>query len=369
MAVQPAVFMNAITAKVRELRVRAVKVPMTHPHQTASGTITESPLVLTDVIAENGTVGHSIVFTYTLAALKPTADLIRNLETLVRAEPLAPAEIAQKLFKRFRLVGSQGLVGMALSAIDMALWDALARCHNTSLVRLLGFTEKLVPAYGAVGYDGVTASARVAEDWAKRGFKGVKAKIGYPSVSEDLEVVRAIRNSIGNDMALMVDYNQSLTPSEAVQRLRVLDNEGLTWVEEPVLAHDFTGHAFVARQIKTPIQCGENWWGPLDMRHAIEAGASDYMMPDVMKIGGVTGWLHAAALAEVHRIPISNHLWPEVSAQLMCATPTAHYLEYADWRNPILAEPLRVEHGVAVVGGVIGTGVAWNEQAVARFLA
>jgi len=326
-------------------------------------------LVLTDGIAEDGTVGHSIVFTYTLAALKPTADLIRNFETLVRAEPLAPAEIAQKLFKRFRLVGSQGLVGMALSAIDMALWDALARCHNTSLVRLLGFTEKLVPAYGAVGYDGVTASARVAEDWAKRGFKGVKAKIGYPSVSEDLEVVRAIRSSIGNDLALMVDYNQSLTPSEAVQRLRVLDNEGLTWVEEPVLAHDFTGHALVAREIKTPIQCGENWWGPLDMRHAIEAGASDYMMPDVMKIGGVTGWLHAAALAEVHRIPISNHLWPEISAQLMCATPTAHYLEYADWWNPILAEPLRVEHGMAVLGGVIGTGVAWNEQAVARFLA
>jgi mandelate racemase len=369
MALQPAMVMNAPAAKVRELRVRAVKVPMTPPHQTASGTITESPLVLTDVIAEDGTVGHSIVFTYTPAALKPTADLIRNLETLVRAEPLAPGAIAQKLGKRFRLLGTQGLVGMAISAIDMALWDALARCHNTSLVRLLGFTEKPIPAYGAAGYDGATACARVAEDWAKRGFKGVKAKIGYPSVSQDLEVVRAMRNSMGNDMALMVDYNQSLTPAEAVQRLRVLDNEGLTWVEEPVLAHDFTGHALVAREIKTPIQCGENWWGPLDMRHAIEAGASDYMMPDVMKIGGVTGWLQAAALAEAHGIPISNHLWPEVSAQLMCATPTAHYLEYADWWNPILAEPLRIEHGMAVVEGVIGTGVAWNEQAVARFLA
>ncbi len=369
MAVQPVVFMSAPAARVRELRVRAVKVPMTPPHQTASGTITDSPLVLTDVIADDGTVGHSIVFTYTVAALKPTADLIQNLETLVKGEPLAPGEIAQKLAKRFRLLGTQGLVGMALAAIDMALWDAVARSHNTSLVRFLGFTEKPIPAYGAVGYDGVAGSARVAEDCAKRGFKGVKAKIGYPSVGEDLEVVRAIRHSIGDDMVLMVDYNQSLTPAEAVRRLRVLDNEGLTWVEEPVLAHDFAGHALVAREIKTPIQCGENWWGLLDMRHAIEAGASDYVMPDVMKIGGVTGWLHAAALAEVHGIPMSNHLWPEVSAQLLCATPTAHYLEYSDWWNPILAEPLRLEHGMTVVEGVIGSGVAWNEQAVARFLA
>jgi len=369
MAVQSAISMKAPTAKVRELRVRAVKVPMTPPHQTASGVITESPLVLTDVIADDGTVGHSIVFTYTAAALKPTGDMIRNLETLIKGEPLAPGAVTQKLAKRFRLLGTQGLVGMAISAIDMALWDALARSHDTSLVRLLGFTEKPIPAYGAAGYDGAPACARVAEGWAKLGFKGVKAKIGYPSVREDLDVVRAMRNSIESDMALMVDYNQSLTPAEAVQRLRALDNEGLTWVEEPVQAHDFAGHALVAREIKTPIQAGENWWGPLDMRHAIEAGASDYVMPDVMKMGGVTGWLHGAALAEVHGIPISNHLWPEVSAQLMCMTPTAHYLEYVDWWNPILDEPVSLVNGMTAVEGVIGTGVAWNEQAVTRFLA
>src|SRR5262249_54153234 len=193
--------------KIRELRVRAVRVPMEHPHQTASGTVSESPLVLTDVITEDGAVGHGIVFTYTMAALKPTADLIKNIEPLVKGEPLAPSEIEQKLAKRFRLLGSQGLVGMALAGIDMALWDALARMHETSLVRLLGGAEKPTPAYGAVGYDGVVGSARVAEDWAKRGFKGVKAKIGYPTVQEDLEVVRALREAVGREMAIMVDYN------------------------------------------------------------------------------------------------------------------------------------------------------------------
>jgi mandelate racemase len=251
----------------------------------------------------------------------------------------------------------------------MALWDALARVHGLSLVRLLGGVEKPVRPYGAVGYDGVEGCARAAEGWAKRGFSGIKAKIGYPTVQEDLAVVRAMRSAAGADVAIMVDYNQCLTPAEAVERLRVLDGEGLTWVEEPTLAHDYSGHAFVAREARTPIQCGENWWGLLDMQHAIEAQASDYVMPDVMKIGGVTGWLRAASLAQAKGLRVSNHLWPELSARLLCCTPTAHWLEYADWWNPIVAEPLPVENGVAIPSNAVGSGVDWNEAAVERFAA
>jgi len=342
---------------------------MAEPHQTASGVITESPLVLTDVVTDAGISGHSVVFTYTSAALKPTAELIRNFEVLVKGEVLAPIAIEQKLTKRFRLLGTQGLVGMALAAIDMALWDALARVHGISIVRLLGGAEKPVRPYGAIGYDGVEGCAKAAERWATQGFTGIKAKIGYLTVQEDVAVVRAMRKAAGNDMAIMVDYNQCLAPIEAVERLRVLDDEGITWVEEPVLAHDYAGHALVAREARTPIQCGENWWGTVDMQQAIEVQASDLVMPDVMKIGGVTGWLRAAALAHAKGIPVSNHLWPEISARLLCCTPTAHWLEYADWWNPILAEPLRVEKGMVIVGDAIGTGVDWNEDAVRRFAA
>jgi mandelate racemase len=358
--------MGSRVPTIKEIRVRTVRVPMQEPHRTASGTVTESPLVLTDVITDEGLAGHSIVFTYTAAALPPTADLIRNFESLLKGEPVAPGEIEHKLARRFRLLGTQGLVGMALAGIDMALWDTLARSHNTSLVRLLGGVEKPWRAYGAVGYDGVSGSARVAEDWARRGFKGIKAKIGYPDLKEDLEVIRAMRSAAGEDVAIMVDYNQSLTPVEAVQRLRVLDNEGLTWVEEPTLAHDYEGHALVAREVNVPIQCGENWWGTPDLRHAINARASDYVMFDVMKIGGITGWLRAAALAEVHGIPVSSHLWPEVSWQLLCLTGTAHWLEYADWWNIILSEPLTIESGMAVPREVVGTGVEWNEKGISR---
>ena len=355
--------------KIEGLRVRAVRVPITPPHRTASGVVSDSPLILTDVFINNSVVGHSLVFTYTPAALGPTTALIRNLEDLIRGEPLAPLEVERKLSGRFRLLGTQGLVGIAIAAIDMALWDALARTHGTSLLGLLGGVARPIPAYGPVGYDGPDICAEVAAGWAGRGFKGVKAKIGYPTVQEDVAVVGAIRKAVGEGVAIMVDYNQCLTPAEAVERLRVLDGEGLTWVEEPTLAHDHAGHALIAREASTPIQCGENWWGTLDLRHALDAGASDFIMADVMKIGGVTGWLRAAALAQAHGVRMSSHIFPEISAQLLCATPTAHWLEYMDWWNPILDEPLRIQDGLTVLDAADGSGIAWNEEAVARFSA
>jgi mandelate racemase len=188
-------------------------------------------------------------------------------------------------------------------------------------------------------------------------------------VQEDLAVVRAMRQAAGPAMSVMVDYNQSLSPAEAVRRLRALDDEGLAWVEEPTLAHDYAGNALVAREARTPIQCGENWWGTLDLRHAIDARASDFVMPDVMKIGGVTGWLRAAAIAHSHGIDMSNHLFPELSARLLCCTPTAHWLEYVDWWSPILSQPLQIDKGMTRAGTEAGSGVEWDEDAVRRYAA
>ncbi len=353
---------------IRELRVRAVKVPMVEPHRTASGVIQESPLVLVDVVTSDGVVGHGYVFCYAALALKPTALLVESLGQLIVGQPLAPAVIRDLLNKRFRLLGPQGLTGIAMAAVDMAVWDALARSRELPLVRLLGGAPRAVPAYGATGFDGALGSARVAAGWAERGFKGVKAKIGYPSVAEDVAVVREIRRAVGDEVAIMVDYNQSLTPCEAIERGRQLDDLGLAWIEEPTLAHDHAGHAMISRELKTPIQCGENWWGPLDMRQAIEAQACDLMMPDVMKIGGVSGWLDAAALGAAHGIRLSNHLFVEVSTHLLCVTATAHWLEYAEWFNPVLAQPLAVVDGCAQLDERPGSGIEWDEAAVARFL-
>ena len=355
--------------KIQALRVRAVRVPMSEPHRTASGVVAESPLVLTDLITDQGIVGHSLVFTYTTLALQPTADLIRNLEPLVAGQALAPRAMSERLAARFRLLGQQGLTGIAMAAIDMAAWDALARAHGVPLYQLLGGEPRAVRAYGAIGYDGPTESARVAERWARRGFTGVKAKIGYSSMAEDRETIRAIRAAAGPEMSIMVDYNQCLTAAEAIERIGALAGENLTWVEEPCRSHDFASHAEVTRQVATPIQAGENWWGPRDFQTAIDLHSTDYLMPDVMNVGGVTGWLDVAAIAAARGLRVSNHLWPEISAHLLSVTPTAHWLEWADWWHPVIAQPLEVGgDGWATPSAAPGSGVERNEAAVKEFL-
>jgi mandelate racemase len=353
--------------KITSLKVRCVNVPMAEPHRTASGVVAGSPLVLLSVLTDEGVQGHSITFSYSPAAHKPLGDLMKNLEPLVVQQPLAPAALSDQLHARFKLLGTQGMVGMALAGIDMALWDAFARRQGLPLHAALGGSARPIKAYGGIGYDGVEGSAKGAEHWARLGFKGVKAKIGYPTVEEDVAVIRAMRSAAGPGVALMVDYNQSLNPAEASARLQVLDDEGLDWIEEPVLAHDYAALVRLAQATRTPLQAGENWWGPLDFRHAFDAGVRDAAMPDAMKCGGVTGWQRVAVLGQLYGVPLSSHLWPEISAQLLCATPTAHWLEHVEWWNPILKDPLEVREGMACVGTRPGSGIEFDEEAVQRY--
>ena len=259
---------------------------------------------------------------------------------------------------------------MALSGIDMAAWDALAKARDLPLVRALGAEPVAVPAYNSTGLGiiGPDKAGPEAAELLEPGFRAVKVRLGYAAgVKADVAVVRAVREAVGEDVPLMSDFNQALSVPEAEQRIRVLDDEGLYWFEEPVRFDDYAGHARIRAKARTPIQTGENCWGPHDIEKAFSAGASDYFMPDAGKCGGVTGWQRAVALAEPLGIPISCHLYPEVSVHLLAATPTRHWLEWVDWANPILQEPLAIEDGAATAPERPGIGIAWDEAAVARF--
>ena len=350
------------------LRARAVDVPVEPPLETASAEIRSAPLVLVDLMTEEGIKGHSYAFCVTPLALASMARLISNLGPLIEGDAVAPLAIEEKLKGRFRLLGPQGLTGMAMAAVDVGVWDALAKAHDLPLVELLGGERRPIPAYAslrAMGLDSVVEEAREA---VGSGFGAVKVRIGHPDVGRDVEVVRAVRSAIGEGVDLMVDYNQVLSVPEAISRAHVLDNEGLYWIEEPTRADDFAGHARISREARTHVQLGENWWGPHDMAKSLAAGASDLAMPDVIKIGGVSGWLRAVALAEAEGMPASSHLYPEVSAHLLAVTPTRDRLEYLDLAGPILKEPARIEDGQAMIPASPGTGVEWNEESVQRYL-
>jgi mandelate racemase len=325
-----------------------------------------TPLVLIDLATEEGVVGRSYVRCYTPLALEPLARLIANLEATLVGKSAAPARVEAALQRQFRLIGPQGLTGAAMAGIDMALWDARARLHGLPLVTLLGGEPGPVPAYASLRTMSPAGAAAEAEEALALGFRAIKLKVGRADLHADLEAVAAVRRVVGDGIRLMVDYNQSLSVAEAIERGRALDDCGIYWIEEPTRADDFEGHARIAASVRTAIQLGENWWGPHDMAKSIRAHASDHVMLDVMKLGGVTGWLRAAALAHASGLRASSHTFPEFSAHLLGVTPTAHYLEYLDHAAPILQRPIRIQDGSAWIGDEPGAGVEWNEEAIRR---
>jgi mandelate racemase len=328
--------------------------------------------VLIDLQTSAGTTGHAYLFAFTRDNLRPLAALVETMGQMIAGDPLAPSDIAAKLRRQYTLLGIHNIVLIAMSGLDMAAWDAMAQELGQPLARVLGGSVRPIPAYNSkgLGLMRIDALAKEAESLVNEGFAAVKLRLGRSSAKEDLDAVRAVKKAIGPEVALMCDFNQALTVTEAIVRGRMLDQEGsLVWIEEPTRADDFQGNARIATALATPVQLGENFMGPEQMAQALAAGACDYVMPDAQRIGGVTGWLRAAALAQAAGCETSSHLFPEISAHLLAVTPTRHWLEYVDWANAILAEPLVVEDGAASAAATSGTGIRWNEEAVARYSA
>lgn len=327
----------------------------------------EAPLLLIDLETDSGVVGRSYLFGYQRFTLAPLASLIASLGSMIEGDVVAPVDLEARLRLRFTLFGDRGLAGMALSGIDMAAWDALAVAAGKPLVELLGGSRRRVRAYVSLGLlrseEAITAALQAVDE----GWTGMKIKVGWPSLEEDLAVVRAVRARLPEGFSLMVDYNQSLSVAEALRRCAALDDEGLAWIEEPVRATDFEGAAAVAAEVGTPIQIGENFMGAFEMSAALSAGASDLVMPDPQHIGGVTGWMRAAALAQAAGVPCSGHIFVEASAHLLPVTPTCDWLEWMDLASGVLTRPLVVEDGFVTAPDVPGTGLEWDAAAVARY--
>jgi mandelate racemase len=354
---------------VRAIRTTAVEVPMTYTLGTSAEAVRTAPLLLLDLETEEGITGHAYLFCYLPAAAPAISSFISEAERTVKGERVAPVDLQMRLEKRFTLLGAQGVVRMAMAALDVAAWDALARAAGLPLAVYLGGTVKTIRAYNSCGL-GLMAPQAVADEAEKLlagGFRAVKLRLGYPTLEADLAAVRAVRKRISGDIAIMADFNQALSVAEALRRGRALDGEGVYWIEEPIRHDDYAGAARLARELATPVQIGENFFGPRAMTDALAANACDYVMPDLARIDGVTGWQHAAALAAARGIEMSSHLYPEVSAHLLAVTPTCHWLEYVDWANAILEEPLRIEDGRAIVAERPGNGLSWDKTAVQRY--
>ena len=363
--------MNIETLTLRSLTARPVLLQLKRPVVAKIATIDAWPLILIDLQTEEGVEGRAYLEPYVPKAMKYLVPALHDMGEMLAGQRVAPVTFFEAAQKSLHFVGYEGLSMIAASGLDMAAWDTLARAADVPLCVLLGGSVGPVPAYNSNGLwlkspDEVAAEALELRD--EGGFRGLKFRMGRPRLQDDLAAAEALRGAVGDDMALMVDFNQGLDLADALTRCHAIDGLGLAWIEEPVLYDDFSGYAKLAAELKTPLQIGENFYGPRDMMKAVLANAMDLAMPDFMRIGGVTGWMQAAGLAAAANIPMSTHLYPEVGAHVMRVTRTAHWLEWQDWADPILQEPYPVRDSELHIPERPGLGLDWNEDVVRRHL-
>jgi mandelate racemase len=354
--------------KIRSVTARAVVVPLNRPVVTGGGSVENGAFVLVDMATDTEITGRAYVFAITPVLARGLAALIEGLGDSLADAPVTPRALHQRLWKSLRLAGVEGYLGWAVAGIDMAAWDAFAKHAGLPLCRLLGGEVRPIDAYnsnglGLIGPEAAAAEARELAD----GFGGVKVRLGYADIDADAETVEAVMDAVPEDMPVMCDFNQCLTRADAKTRLSAIDDLGLAWIEEPIAHDDVDGYATLCGSYETPIQLGENARSPAEIGRLIAAEAADFLMPDVAKIGGVTNWMNAAEQCAAAGVRLSTHLFPEISAHMMAASPTAHWLEYVDWAAPFLASPLEVRRGKATPSDAPGAGVEWDEDAVTRF--
>ena len=352
----------------KSIRARPVVLKLKRPVVARIATITDWPLILIDLYTEEGVVGRSYLEPYTAKAMRYLIPALHDFGEMLKGRKVTPIELYDVARKSLHFVGYQGLSMIAVSGLDMAAWDVLAKAAGLPLCVLLGGSVGPVKSYNSNGLwlqrpEVVAAEAIELRD--EGGFTGLKLRLGRDRIREDMVTLEAVRRTVGEDMQLMVDFNQGLNLGDALQRCHAIDDFGLAWIEEPIVYDNLDGYTQLAAELKTPLQIGENFYGPRDLHKALQSKACDFVMPDFMRIGGVTGWLRAAAIAGTAGVPMSTHLYPEVAAHVMRVTETAHWLEWQDWADPILQKPYEIKDGLLHIPDVPGIGLEWNEDAVA----
>src|SRR5215469_3547327 len=331
--------MSFQTLTLKSIRARPVQLKLKRPVVARIATLTDWPLILIDLYTEQRVVGRAYLEPYITKSMRYLIPALHDLGEMLKGRRLAPFEIYEAARKSLHFVGYEGISMIAVSGLDMATWDALAKAAGVPLCVLLGDSIGPVPACNSNGL-WLRPPVELAEESVKLrdegGFQGLKLRLGRERLSDDMASIEAVREAVGSEMSLMVDFNQGLHLGEALERCHAIDNLGLAWIEEPIVYDNLEGYAQLTADLKTPVQIGENFYGPRALYTALQMKACDYVMPDFMRIGGVTGWQHAATIAGAAGIPISTHLYPEVAAHVMRVSETAHWLEWQDWANPVL---------------------------------
>lgn len=352
--------------KVTAVETRPVILPLARPVGSALGQIARFGCILVTVRTDAGISGENLIFTLNDRRTRVLRQMVDDLSDVIVGQDAGHiAGFWARAWKDINFLGHKGVPVVGISAIDGALWDALGKAAGMPLYRLLGGAKGRVPAYHSGGL-WLSLSAdelvREAQSFLSQGFRAMKMRLGMADPAEDVARVRAVREAIGPDVALMADANQGLNEAQAIRLGRMLEEFGLTWFEEPLPAWDLEGLARVSAALDTPIASGETEYTRYGFRRMLDLRSADILMPDLQRVGGVSEFMRVGHMAESHDVAVSSHLFPETSIQVLGALSNAVYLEYMPWFSDLYAERLDFEEGDALVPERPGWGFTFNQD-------
>jgi L-alanine-DL-glutamate epimerase-like enolase superfamily enzyme len=322
------------------------------------------------VHCDSGVVGENLIFTLNARRTRVLQSMVEEMADLIIGRDAGHiAGFWARAWRDINFLGHKGVPVVGISALDGALWDALGKMSNLPLYRILGGAQDRVPVYHSGGLWLSSSGKELvaeAERFAAAGFRAMKMRLGSPEPATDAARVRAVRTAIGPKIKLMADANQGLTENQAIRLGRALEEFDLTWFEEPLPAWDLDGLARVAAALDTPIASGETEYTRYGFRRMLELRSADILMPDLQRVGGVSEFIRVGHMAESYDIPVSSHLFPETSLQVLGALANTIYLEYMPWFSKLYNETIEFAEGQAIVPERPGWGFTFNQDYVSH---
>lgn len=356
--------------KITRVRPHLLSLPLPRPVRTSIHDIRTADTVLVEMETDAGAVGTGYCFAFGPHRARALHALVEDLLPLWQGQdPTAPGALFDGAWRSINFLGHTGAAVMALSALDTACWDLAAQQAELPLYKFLGGGRDRIPTYASSGLwldYSVEELLAEARRFLAQGHRAMKMRLGRPW-KEDLERVRAVREAIGPETKLLADVNQGWDEATAIRVGRELEPFDLYWLEEPLPYEDLEGCARVAAALTTPIATGETDYGSLAMKRHLELRAADVLMPDLQRMGGVTGFSKAATLCEAFHTPVSSHLFMEASCHLLAAAPNGLILEHMDWWRELFEESLSLVEGQVLLPGKPGIGLTLNREALERF--
>jgi L-alanine-DL-glutamate epimerase-like enolase superfamily enzyme len=352
--------------KIERIRFGQVPIEMRRPMRTAIHSTTHTHNALVEITA-GGLVGEGAALTLRPHHAGAVCRMIQDLAgDLIGRDPSGVVEIWGQLWQQLNLTGQSGIGVLALAAIDTALWDLMAQQAGVPLHRLLGSLHDELPIYVQPGWLSYSIPELLDEalGYEAQGYRFYKMRVGARDWRGDVERVSAVREALSSSTALMVDANQGWSRLEARQALKALDGLGLYWIEEPLDVSDVVGLVEIAQSVSTPIAAGETVFGVSGAASLIDARAVSVLMPDLQHCAGPTGFRKVAALAENAHVPISNHLFTQVSVHLMAAAPNGLIVELMPgWWDDLFDRTLDISNGMIRPPSEAGVGYRFCDSA------